>query len=60
MINKEGGDFDLKPWDWWYYSEKIRKEKYDLDDEELRPYFSIENVRDRYVLIANKLIRINI
>lgn len=55
MIQKEGGDFELKPWDWWYYSEKIRKEKYDLDEEAIRPYFSIENVRKGMFLLANKL-----
>ena len=33
LIDKEGGNFKLKPWDWWYYAEKIKKEKYELDDE---------------------------
>ena len=55
MIDKEGGNFKLKPWDWWYYSEKIRKEKYDLDEEALRPYFKLENVREGMFLLANKL-----
>lgn len=36
----------LEAWDWWYYAEKLRKEKYDLDDEQMRPYFKLENVRD--------------
>ncbi len=45
MINKEGGDFKLASWDWWYYAEKIRKEKYDLDEEEVREYFSLEDVK---------------
>ena len=55
MINKEGGNFELKPWDWWYYSEKVRKEKYDLDEEALRPYFKLENVRDGAFKLAQKL-----
>jgi len=55
MIKKEGNDFELEPWDWWYYSEKIRKEKYDLDEEALRPYFKLENVRAGIFLLANKL-----
>lgn len=44
IIDKEGGKFNLEAWDWWYYSEKLKKEKYDLDEEMLRPYFKIENV----------------
>ncbi len=55
MINKEGDNFKLEPWDWWYYSEKIRKERYDLDEEALRPYFKLENVRNGMFLLANKL-----
>ena len=46
MIGEEGGDFQLESWDWWYYAEKIRKEKYALDDEELRTYFSLEAVTE--------------
>jgi peptidyl-dipeptidase Dcp len=45
MIYAEGNDFKLQPWDWWYYAEKVKKAKYDLDDEQLRPYFQLENVR---------------
>ncbi len=55
MIQAEGGDFKLEPWDWWYYAEKIRKTKYDLDDSALRPYFQLENVRDGAFMVANKL-----
>ena len=55
MIDKEGGNFKLEPWDWWYYSEKLRKEKYDLDEESLRPYFRLENVRDGAFAVAGKL-----
>jgi peptidyl-dipeptidase Dcp len=55
LIDKEGGNFKLAPWDWWFYSEKLRKEKYDLDEELLRPYFKLENVRDGAFMVANKI-----
>lgn len=44
MIDDEGGGFKLESWDWWYYAEKVKKAKYDLDEEMLRPYFKLENV----------------
>jgi peptidyl-dipeptidase Dcp len=55
MINKEGGKFKLASWDWWYYANKVKKAKYALDEEELRPYFEINNVRDGAFALANKL-----
>ena len=55
LIDKEGGPFKLEAWDWWYYAEKLRKSKYDLDENELRPYFKLENVRDGAFAVANKL-----
>ncbi len=55
MIDEEGGKFKLQPWDWWYYAEKLKKEKYALDDELLRPYFRLENVRQGAFAVANKL-----
>jgi peptidyl-dipeptidase Dcp len=55
MIDKEGGKFKLESWDWWYYSEKVRKEKYDLDEEQIRPYFQLNNVRDGAFAVAGKL-----
>lgn len=55
IINKEGGKYNIEPWDWWFYSEKVKKEKYDLDEEMLRPYFKIDNVRDGAFYLANKL-----
>ena len=60
IINREGGKFKLEASDWWYYAEKLRKEKYDLNDNELRPYFKLENVRDGVFTVANKLFGINI
>lgn len=55
LIDKDGGNFQLESWDWWYYAEKLRKEKYSLDEEALKPYFMVDNVRDGAFLVANKL-----
>jgi peptidyl-dipeptidase Dcp len=55
MIDKEGGKFKLASWDWWYYAEKVRKDKYDLDGAQLKPYFKLENVIDGMFYVANKL-----
>ena len=55
MIDEEGGGFELMPWDWWYYAEKVKKAKYDLDEEMLRPYFELENVRNGVFELANRL-----
>lgn len=55
IIDKEGGDFKLQSWDWWYYAEKVRKEKFDLDENQLKPYFSLQNVKDGMFMVANKL-----
>ncbi len=55
LISREGNDFKLAAWDWWYYAEKLRKEKYDLDEEELRPYFELLNVRNGLFQVCNNL-----
>jgi len=55
MMNKEGVKGELKSWDWWYYTEKLRKAKYDLDENELRPYFSLEQVRKGAFELAHRL-----
>ncbi len=55
IIDRDGAKFKLAPWDWWFYAEIVRKEKYDLDENELKPYFSLDNVRDGMFLVANKL-----
>ena len=55
IIDAEGGGFELAPWDWWYFAEKVRKAEYDLDDNELRPYFELNNVRDGVFYVANQL-----
>lgn len=55
MIDKEGGKFKLASWDWWYYTEKLRKQKYALDDALLKPYFQVDNVMQGAFYVANKL-----
>ncbi|MFA5404157.1 MAG: M3 family metallopeptidase [Ignavibacteria bacterium] len=59
LIDKEGGNFKLQPWDWRYYSEKLKKEKYDLDEEMLKPYFELENVKKGIFYLANRLYGLN-
>ncbi|MDR3184988.1 MAG: M3 family metallopeptidase [Prevotellaceae bacterium] len=49
----------IEAWDWWYYTEKLRKAKFDLDEEQIRPYFQLENVRDGAFMVANKLFGIS-
>lgn len=44
IIDAEGGNFKLQGWDWFYYTEKLRKEKYALNDDLIKPYFKLENV----------------
>ncbi len=55
MIDSEGADFKLESWDWWYYAEKIRKEKYDLNEEEVRDYFSLATVKEGLFNVVNNL-----
>ncbi len=55
-IDASGTHFDLKPWDWQMYSEKVRKAKYDLDQSELKPYFELDKVlKDGVFYAANQL-----
>ncbi len=55
IIDKEGGNFKLAAWDWMQYAEKVKKEKYALDESMLRPYFKMENVRQGAFNVASKL-----
>ena len=67
IMAKDLGQYDtpydaqekLQPWDWWYYAEKLRKEKYDLNEEELKPYFELSNVRKGVFLLAHNLYGLN-
>lgn len=51
----ESGNDSFSSWDWWYYAEKIRKQKYDMSQDELRPYFSLENVKQGIFELSNRL-----
>ncbi len=55
IIDQEGGNFTLAAWDWWHYAEKVRQAKYALSEEELMPYFKMENVREGLFAVAEKL-----
>ena len=55
LMNKDGIAGPLQAWDWWYYADKLKKAKYDLDDEALRPYFELKAVRQGAFDTANKL-----
>jgi len=55
LIDKENGNFKLQPWDWRYYTEKLRKEKYNLDEEQLKPYFELNRVKEGVFKVANIL-----
>jgi peptidyl-dipeptidase Dcp len=55
LVDREDGKFKLEAWDWSYYAEKVKKEKYALDEEMLRPYFKMENVRQGVFDVASKL-----
>jgi peptidyl-dipeptidase Dcp len=55
IIDREKGGFQLASWDWWHYAEKLRQEKYAFDDAVLRPYFSLENVKQGIFVLCDKL-----
>ncbi|MBS1087091.1 M3 family metallopeptidase [Gluconobacter sphaericus] len=55
-IRKDGGKFDLKPWDWEHYSDQVRRAKYNLDQDEIKPYFELKTVlTDGVFFAANQL-----
>lgn len=56
MIRAQGGDFTVEPWDWDFYAEKVRKAKYDLNEDEVKPYFEVDRVlEDGVFFAANRL-----
>lgn len=52
LIDAQNGGFKLEPWDWNFYSEQVRKQKYDLDQSELKPYFEVTSVLEKGVFYA--------
>jgi len=59
VANAEGHNFKVAAWDWWHYSEKVRKEKYDLDESAIKPYLSLDNVLQGVFNTTNKLWGLN-
>ena len=55
MVAAEGGNFALAPWDWRYFSEKLRKARYDLDEAEIKPYLPLESIIEAAFYTANRL-----
>ncbi len=55
IAKKEGARFKLEGYDWWYYAEKLRNEKYDFDENQIKPYLTVDNVRNGMFNAANKL-----
>lgn len=56
LIDRKGGGFKLQPWDWQFYAEQVRKQEYDLDESQLKPYFELNSVLQNGVFFAaNKL-----
>ncbi|MCE9678582.1 M3 family metallopeptidase [Shewanella sp. AS1] len=60
LIDSEGGNFKLAAWDWWYYSDKIRVAKYSFNEQQTRPYFSLENTLKGVFYTANRLYGITV
>jgi peptidyl-dipeptidase Dcp len=52
---RETDNSEFAAWDWWYYAEKVRKEKYNLEEEALKPYFSLPQVQSGIFDVANRL-----
>lgn len=55
IVDSEGGNFKIEPWDYYYYAEKVRRQKYALDENEVRQYFSLDNVRKGIFTMAERL-----
>ena len=52
LIKSQGGNFEVQPWDWNFYSEQVRKAKYDLDENQIKPYFEVTTVLEKGVFYA--------
>ncbi len=55
VVDAEGGNFKIEPWDYYYYAEKVRKQKYDLDEAKVREYFAVDSVKKGLFLLAETL-----
>ena len=59
IIDREGENFELQSWDWWYYIEKLRKEQFDINEEEVKQYFSLKNAKNGIFYVVNRLYGLN-
>lgn len=55
IVNEEGGNFEIAPWDYYYYAEKVRIKKYALNEDEVRQYFAVDSVRKGIFTLAERL-----
>ena len=55
MLHRDNSSATFESWDWWFYAEKVRRRNYSIDEEMLRPYFSLDNVRHGIFFLANRL-----
>lgn len=55
IVDREGGDFKIEPWDYYYYAEKVRAEKYDFNEAATAPYFAVDSVRNGIFNLAERL-----
>ena len=55
MFRRDNPSAEFASWDWWFYAEKVRRRNYSLDEEMLRPYFALDNVRHGIFFLANRL-----
>jgi len=59
LADKEGANLKIEPWDYRYYAEKVRKEKFDLDQNEVKPYLQLEKLREGIFWVAGELFNFN-
>ena len=59
IVDAEGGNFKIQPWDYRYYAEKVRKAKYDLDENEVKPYLQLEKLREGMFWVAGEIFNLN-
>lgn len=59
IVDAEGGDFKIEPWDYRYYMEKVRQEKYDLNSDEVKQYLQLDKLRDAMFFVAGELFNFN-
>ncbi|GGP43838.1 dipeptidyl carboxypeptidase II [Shewanella algicola] len=60
LVDAQGADITIQPWDWWYYSDKIRVAKYSFNEQQTKPYFSLNNTLKGVFYTANRLYGITV